>query len=44
MNDLNYLKTKSEDLEVDRSRTVSVDLKILNNVVSKEVAKNTKFN
>ena len=44
MNDLNYLKTKSDGLDVDKSRTVSVDLKILNNVVSKEVAKNTKFN
>ena len=43
LNDLNNLKTRADDLHVDKSKTVRVDLKKLNDVVSKEVVKNTKF-
>ena len=43
-NSLNNLKTKIDDLNVGKSKTVSVDLKILSNVVDNEVVKNTKFN
>ena len=43
-NSLNNLKTKIDDLNVGKSKTVSVDLKTLSNVVDNEVVKNTKFN
>ena len=39
---LNILKTKADDLEVDKFKTVLVDLKKLRYVVSKKVAKNIK--
>ena len=41
---LNNLKTKVNDLDVDKLKTVSVDLKKLSNMVDNEVVKNTKFN
>ena len=41
---LNDLKTKVDDLYVDKLKTVPVDLKKLNDVVSKEVVNNTKVN
>ena len=41
---LNNLKTKIDDLAVGKLKTVSVGLKKLWDVVSKEVVKNTKFN
>ena len=41
---LNDLKTKVDDLHVDKLKTVPVDLKKLNDVVSKEVVHNTKVN
>ena len=44
LNDLNNLKTKADDLEVDKSKTVPVDLKKLNDIVSKEIVKNKKTN
>ena len=44
LNDLNNLKAKAGDLDVDKLKTAPVNLKKLNDEVSKEVAKNTKFN
>ena len=44
LNDLNNLKAKADDLDVDKLKTVPVNLKKLNDEVSKEVVKNTKFN
>ena len=41
---LNNLKTKVDDLNVGKRKTVSVDLEKLNDVVDNEVVKNTKFN
>ena len=41
---LNNLKTKLDDLDVGKSKTVSVDLKKLSDIIDNEVAKNTKFN
>ena len=41
---LNNLKTKVDDLDVVKLKTVPVDLKKLSDVVSKEVAENTKCN
>ena len=41
---LNNLKTKVDDLKVDKLKTVPVNLKKLSDVVSKVVIKNTKFN
>ena len=41
---LNHLKTKVDDLDVGKLKTVSVDLKKLNDVVYNEIVKNTKFN
>ena len=41
---LNNLKTIVDDLDVDKLKTLSVNLKKLSHVVSKEFAKNTKFN
>ena len=40
----NNLKTKVDDLSVDKLKTVPVDLNKLSNVVDNEVVKNTKFN
>ena len=39
---LNNLKTKIDDLDLGKFKTVSVDLK--SNLVANEVVKNTKFN
>ena len=39
----NNLKTKVDDLDVSKLKTVPVDLNKLNVVVSKEEVKNTKF-
>ena len=44
LNDLNNLKAKADDLDVDKLKTAPVNLKKLNDEVSKEVVKNTKFN
>ena len=41
---MNNLKTKVDDLNVAKLKTVPTDLKKLNDVVDKEVVKNTKFN
>ena len=41
---LNNLKTKVNDLDVGKSKTVSIDLKKLIVVVHNDVVKNTKFN
>ena len=41
---LNNLKTKVDDLDVGKLKTVPLDLKKLNDVVANEVVKNTKFN
>ena len=41
---LNNLKTKIDDLDVGKLKTVPADLKKLRDVVDNEVAKNTKFN
>ena len=41
---LNNFKIKVDDLNVDKSTTVSVDLKIFGDAVDNEVVKNTKFN
>ena len=39
---MNNLKTKVEDLDVDKLKTVSVNLKKLSDTVSKNVVKKTK--
>ena len=41
---LNNLKTKVDDLDVGKLKTVPVDLKKLSDVAANEVVKNTKFN
>ena len=41
---LNNLKAKVDVLDIDKLKTVPVDLKKLSVVVSKEVVKYTKFN
>ena len=41
---LNNLKTKVDDLDVGKLKTVSVDLQKLSDVVDNEVVKNLKFN
>ena len=41
---LNNSKTKVNDLDVGKLKTVSVALKKLKDVVDNEVGKNTKFN
>ena len=41
LNELVNLKTKLGDLDVGEMKTVPIDLKKLNNVVSKEVVKKT---
>ena len=41
---LNNLKTKIDDVDVGKLKTVSVDLKKLSDIVDNEVVKNTKFN
>ena len=40
---MNNLKTKVDDLDVAKLKTVPIDLKKLRDVVSKEVVENTKF-
>ena len=41
---MNNLKTKVDDLDVAKWKTVPVDLKKVSDVVANEVVKNTKFN
>ena len=41
---MNNLKTKVDELDVDKSKNVPVDLKRLSDIVDNEVAKNTKEN
>ena len=41
---LNNLKTKVNDLDVGKLRTVPIDLKKLSNLVDNEVVKNKNFN
>ena len=41
---MNILKTKVDDFDVGKLKTVSVDLKKLSDIVDNEVVKNTKFN
>ena len=41
---LNNVKTKLDDLDVGKLKTVPVDLKKLSDVVANEVVENTKFN
>ena len=41
---LNDLKIKVDDLDVGKLKTAHTDFKKLNNVVTKEVIKNTKLN
>ena len=41
---LNNLKTKVDDLDVGKLKTLPVDLKKLTYVVEKQAVKNTKFN
>ena len=41
---MNNLKTKVENLDAYKLKTVSIDLKKLSDVVDNEVIKNTKFN
>ena len=41
---LNDLKTKIDDLDVGKLKTVNIDLNKISDVVSKEVVKNTKSN
>ena len=41
---LNNLKTKVDDLDVDKLKAIPVDLKKLSDVENNEVNKNTKFN
>ena len=40
----NNLKSNVDDLDVGKLKTAPADLKKLNDVVNKEVVKNTKFN
>ena len=41
---MNYLKTKVDDSDVGKLKTIPVDLKKLRDVVGNDVVKNTKFN
>ena len=41
---MNYLKTKVDDSDVGKLKTILVDLKKLRDVVDNDVVKNTKFN
>ena len=41
---MNNLKTKVEDLDFGKLKTIPVDLKKLSDVVGNEVDKDTKFN
>ena len=41
---MNDLKTKVDDLDVDKLKTVSVDLKIISDLVDNEIVQNTEFN
>ena len=41
---LNNLKTKVDDLDVGKLKTVPVDLKKISDVVDNKVVENTKFN
>ena len=41
---LNNLKTKADDLDVGKLKTVPADLKKLSDVAANEVVKSTKFN
>ena len=41
---LNNFKTKVDDLDIGKLKTVVVDLKKLSDVIDNKVAKNTKFN
>ena len=41
---LNNLKTKADDLDVNKLQNISVDLNKLHALVSKKVVKNIKFN
>ena len=43
LNSLNYLKTKVDDLDASKLKTVPVDFKMLSDIVDNEVFKNTKF-
>ena len=38
------LKRKEDDLDVDKLKPVSIDLKKLRDIVSKEIVKSTQFN
>ena len=38
------LKRKKDDLDVDKLKPVSIDLKKLRDIVSKEIVKSTQFN
>ena len=44
LTNLNLLKTKVDNFDVDKLKAVSIDLKTLSDAVSKEVLRNTKFN
>ena len=41
---MNILKTKVDDFDVGKFKSVSADLEKLSDVVDDEVVKNTKFN
>ena len=41
---LNNLKTKVDDLDDGKLKTIPVDLKKLSDIVDNELIKNTKFN
>ena len=41
---LNKLKKKVDELDIDKLKTVPIDLKKLSDVVDNEVVKNKKFN
>ena len=41
---MNDLKTKVDDIDVGKLKSVPVDLKKLSDIVDNEAAKNTKFN
>ena len=41
---MNNLKTKVDDIDVGKLKSVPVDLKKLSDIVDNEAAKNTKFN
>ena len=43
-NSLNNLKTKVDDWDIGKSKTVPVDLKKVSDAVDNETVKNTKFN